>query len=154
MLEINALLTARSLGSHIRHLCVHCDKVRKGKNEITKFNHKIHLHPLLIFPLKAWVVTTVMVLMMSSGCWSTATFINFSPFFLHPPEFCVGLCSSPVVRYSYMRSAFILQDLLCLKVFSWCIWGERRTPCPPTPLLLSSLPTYSVTKDRAVNRCD
>ncbi|XP_070644530.1 immunoglobulin superfamily member 11 isoform X1 [Bos indicus] len=53
MLEINALLTARSLGSHIRHLCVHCDKVRKGENEITKFNHKIQLHPLLLFPLKS-----------------------------------------------------------------------------------------------------
>ena len=27
----------------------------------------------------------------------------------------------------------VLQDLLCLEVYSWCIHGERCTPSPPTP---------------------
>ena len=47
------------------------------------------------------------------------------------------LCSSrysfPLVRYSCQLSAGVLHALLCLKVYSWCICGERCTPCPPTP---------------------
>ena len=27
----------------------------------------------------------------------------------------------------------VLHALLCLNVYSWCIHGERRAPCPPTP---------------------
>ena len=38
-----------------------------------------------------------------------------------------------VVRYSCLLSAGGLQALLCLKVYSWCIHGERCTLCPPTP---------------------
>ena len=41
--------------------------------------------------------------------------------------------SFPVVRYSCPLSAGVLQDLLCLKVYSWYICGERCTPLPPTP---------------------
>ena len=44
---------------------------------------------------------------------------------------CGSIYSSPVARYSCLLSAGILQDLLCLKVSSWCISGERRTPHPP-----------------------
>ena len=36
--------------------------------------------------------------------------------------------------YSCPLSASILHALLCLKVYSWCIRGERCIPCPPTPL--------------------
>ena len=43
-------------------------------------------------------------------------------------------CSFPLVRYSCLLSAGVLRALLCLRVYSWCIHGERCTPCPPTPL--------------------
>ena len=39
-----------------------------------------------------------------------------------------------LVRYSCLLSADVLHALLCLKVYSWCIRGERCTPHPPTPL--------------------
>ena len=42
--------------------------------------------------------------------------------------------SFPLVRYSCLLSADILHALLCLKVYSWCISGERCTPGPPIPL--------------------
>ena len=38
-----------------------------------------------------------------------------------------------LVRYSCPLSAGILQALLCLKVHSWCICGERCTTHPTTP---------------------
>ena len=41
--------------------------------------------------------------------------------------------SFPLIRYSYPLSAGVLYALLCLKVYSWCIPGERCTPRPPTP---------------------
>ena len=41
--------------------------------------------------------------------------------------------SFPLVRCSCLLSAGVLHVLLCLKVYSWCIHGERCTPCPPTP---------------------
>ena len=44
-----------------------------------------------------------------------------------------SMYSFPVVRYSCLLSVG-LQDLLCLKVNSWGIHGERCTPHPPTPL--------------------
>ena len=37
----------------------------------------------------------------------------------------------PLVRYPCSLSARVLHALLCLKVYSWCIRGERRTPRPP-----------------------
>ena len=44
-----------------------------------------------------------------------------------------SICSFPVVMYSCPLLAGVLQDLLCLKVYFWCICGERCTPCLPTP---------------------
>ena len=44
-----------------------------------------------------------------------------------------SIYSFPPVRYSCLLSAGVLHALLCLKVFSWCIHGERCTPHPPTP---------------------
>ena len=41
--------------------------------------------------------------------------------------------SFPLARYSCLLSAGVLHALLCLKLYSWCICGERCTPCPPTP---------------------
>ena len=50
-----------------------------------------------------------------------------------------SIYSFPLVRYSYLLSAGVLHAFLCLKVYSWCICGERYTPCPPTPLPSCSL---------------
>jgi len=38
-----------------------------------------------------------------------------------------------LVRYSCLLSAGVLHALRCLKVYSWCICGERGTPYPSTP---------------------
>ena len=47
-----------------------------------------------------------------------------------------------VARYSWPLSAGVLQALLCQKVYSWCIHGERCTPHPPTPLPSCSSPFF------------
>ena len=47
--------------------------------------------------------------------------------------------SIPVVRYSYLLLAHVLQTLLCLKLYSWWIHGERCIPHPSTPLPPCSL---------------
>ena len=41
--------------------------------------------------------------------------------------------SFPLVRYSCLLSASVLNVLLCLNVYSWCIHEERCTPHLPTP---------------------
>ena len=43
-----------------------------------------------------------------------------------------SIYSFPLVRSSCLLSAGVLHALLCLKVYSWCIHGERCTPRPPT----------------------
>ena len=44
-----------------------------------------------------------------------------------------SIYSFPLAKYSCPLSAGVLHALLRLKVYSWCICGERCTPCPPTP---------------------
>ena len=44
-----------------------------------------------------------------------------------------SIYSFPLVRYSCQLSAGVLHALLCLKVYSCCICGERFTPHPPPP---------------------
>ena len=59
----------------------------------------------------------------------------FSP--LVPSSYQVlsgSIYSFPLVRYSRLLSAAVLQALLCLNVYSSRIRGERCTPRPPTPL--------------------
>ena len=46
---------------------------------------------------------------------------------------CGSIYSFLVVRYSCPFSAGVLHALLCLKVDSRRICGERCIPCPPTP---------------------
>ena len=58
----------------------------------------------------------------------------FSPHLLHPTECCGSIYSFPLVRDSCDFSDGVLQALLCLKVYSWCIRGEKCNPHPPTPL--------------------
>ena len=52
--------------------------------------------------------------------------------------FCVNLYIPflVLVTDSCHYSAGVLWDLLHLKMYSWCICGERCTPHPPSPLLL------------------
>ena len=50
-----------------------------------------------------------------------------------------SIYSFPVVSFS----AGVLQELLCLEVYSWCIRGERCTPCVPT-LLPSWISVYGI----------
>ena len=52
--------------------------------------------------------------------------------------FLGSICSFPLGRFSCPLSAVVLHALLHLKLYSWCIHGERCTPCPPT-----LLPSYS-----------
>ena len=44
-----------------------------------------------------------------------------------------SIYSFPLGRCSCLLSAGVLHALLCLKVYSWCIHGERCTPHPPIP---------------------
>ena len=57
---------------------------------------------------------------------------------------CGSMYSFPLVRYSCPLSAGVLHALLCLKVYSWCICGERCTPCPPTPLPSKKFLKYKI----------
>ena len=56
-----------------------------------------------------------------------------------------------LVRYSCPLSAGVLHALLCLKVSSWCIHGERRTPHPSTPPPFCSSP-FSFYKARKITQ--
>ena len=49
-------------------------------------------------------------------------------------SFALFYYSFPLASYSCLLSAGVLHALLCLKVYSWCVCGERCTPHPPTPL--------------------
>ena len=58
----------------------------------------------------------------------------FSP--LVPSFYCFfhcSVCSFPQVRYSCLLSAGVPHAFVCVKVYSWCICGERCTPHSPTP---------------------
>ena len=70
---------------------------------------------------------------------------NTPVFPLVPSSYWV-LCGSMypflLVRHSCPLSAGVLLALLCLKLYFWCIRGERWTPCPPTPLPSCSLPAW------------
>ena len=81
------------------------------------------------------------------GIWSLLQFLHssgsdpvlltllFSPLL---PSSCQDLHSTIsyflVVRCSWLLSDGILQDLLCLEVYSWCIHGQRYIPHSHTPL--------------------
>ena len=54
---------------------------------------------------------------------------------------CSSIYSFLQVRYSFPLPDGVLHALLCLKVYSWCIHGERCIPCPPTSPPSCSPPT-------------
>ena len=66
----------------------------------------------------------------------------FAPSSFILSTFCGPICSFPLVRYSCPLSAGDLHALLCLKVYSWCIFGERCTPSPSTPPFVLSRKTF------------
>ena len=59
-----------------------------------------------------------------------------------------SMYSFPLVRSSCLLSAGVLHVLLCLKVYSWCIHGERCTSHPPTPQPSCSLLFYFLLEDK------
>ena len=90
----------------------------------------VGIGPLLQFPL-----------------WPRAGPVLLTPLFssLVPLSYrvlCGSIYSFPLVRYSCSLSVGVLHALLCLKVYSWCIHGERCTPRPPTPLPSCSPPDF------------
>ena len=58
-----------------------------------------------------------------------------------------SIYSFPLVRYSCLLSAGVLRAFLCLKVYFWCIHGERCTPHPPTPLISCSLHVINLNRE-------
>ena len=55
---------------------------------------------------------------------------------LVPSSYCFlhgSVCSFPKVKYSCPLSARVPLAFLCVKVYFWCICGERCTPHSPTP---------------------
>ena len=90
----------------------------------------VGIRPLLLFPHPPRAGPVLLTL-------------PFSP--LVPSSYWVlrgSVYSFLLVRYSCPLSTGVLHALLCLKVYSWCIHGERCTPCPPTPLLSCSLHVF------------
>ena len=82
----------------------------------------VGIRPLLQFP--HWLRAGPVLL--------TVLFIPLVPlsyWVLHGFVYCFAL-----VRSSCPLSDRVLDTFLCLKVYSWCIRGERCTPHPPAPL--------------------
>ena len=100
----------------------------------------VSLLALNVFPL----TQTIALLWGSDPCRSSPTNTPLSPVVPLPYWVLHGsIYSFPLVRYSCLLSASVLHALLCLKVYSWCIHGERCTPCPPTTLPPSyALPSF------------
>ena len=59
-----------------------------------------------------------------------------------------SIYSFPLIRHSCPLSAGVPHAPLCLKVYSWCICGERCSPHPPTPLPSCSLVVLCLLSDR------
>ena len=81
----------------------------------------------------------------SPTCWVQIQSYQHSHF---PPSSFILLSfawvytSPSLVRYSCLLSAGVLHALLCLKVYFWCIHGERCTPLPPISLPTCSPPNF------------
>ena len=72
---------------------------------------------------------------ISSTHWGQVQSYSYSCFSLVPSSYQVlhgSIYSFPLV-WHYLLSAGVLHALLCLKLYSWCIHGERCTPHPPAP---------------------
>ena len=98
--------------------CFSCDSDSGpdvGIGPLLQFSHPLRAGPVLL--------TLLFPPLVPSSYWV-----------LHGP-----LCSFLLVRYSCLLSAGVPQALLCLKMYSCCIHGERCTPHPLTPP-----PSYSL----------
>ena len=113
--------------------------------------------------LKCFSSDSVAWMWRLDSCFSFATHQRGVPvlltllFFSLVPLSCQVLCGSiylfPLVRFSCLLSAGVLYTLLCLKVYSWCICGERCTPCPLIPLPSCS-PCFYFLIDRQPLTCE
>ena len=70
-----------------------------------------------------------------------SSFLPLSYWILHG-----SIYSFPVVRDFFQLSPGVLWDFLHLKIYSWCICGERCTPTPHPPTPLPSCLLLSVFK--------
>ena len=61
---------------------------------------------------------------------------------LNPTSLHGSIYSFPLVKYSCLLSVGVLHVLLCLKVYSWCIHGERSTSAYSSAILFSSKPVF------------
>ena len=113
------------------------------------FHLGCHQSALSLSALKASpLIQTVALMWGSDPCFSSPQPPRADPvlltllFFPLGPSFSRALRGSVysflLVRYSCHLSADVQHALLCLKVYSWCICGERCTPHPLT--LLPSFP--------------
>ena len=60
----------------------------------------------------------------------------------------------PLVRYSCLLSDGVLHALLCLKLYSWCIHGERCTTSPPAPPPTCPSNTFPLTSLLVMNKLE
>ena len=102
----------------------------------------VRIGPLLQFPH------------LRKACPFLLTLLFFS---LVPSSYWVlhgSIYSFPWVRYSWPLSAGVLHALLCLKLYSWCIHGERCTPSPPAPPSTCSSNTFPLTSLLVMNKLE
>ena len=86
-----------------------CTDVEIGSLPLPQFPHLPRVHPVLLTLLSSPLVPSSYQALRRS------------------------ICSSPLLRYSCLLSAGVLHALLCLKMYSWCIRGNRCAPHPTTP---------------------
>ena len=110
--QISFTLSIRCFSSHPKS----CPDV--GIKPLLQFPHPLRAGPVLLT-----LLTLLFFPLLPSSYW-----------ILHG-----SIYSFPVVRYSCPLLACVLQALLCLKVYSWCIRGERCTSTSTysSPIFLS-----------------
>ena len=108
------------------------------------FHLGFHRSAVSLSVLNVSPLTQTLALMWGSDpCFSSPTHQGLVQSYWHswfPPlvpssywVLCASIYSFPLVRHSCPFSAGVLHALLCLKVYSWCIHGEKCTARPPTP---------------------
>ena len=84
--------------------------------------HDVGIGPLLQFPQPLRAGPVVLTLLASPLLPSSYHVL------------CGSIYSFLVIRYSCLLSANVLHALLCFKVYSWCISGDKYISHPPAPL--------------------
>ena len=143
MLQFPVTMLSRELESLFRY-------IRQGYSVWFSFHSDCHRSAELVSKsLKCF--TSVPNIYFNVGIWSLLQFphsLGADPVLLTllfsvilPLSYRVLHCSIYyflIVRYSCLLSAVILQDLLYLEAYSWCICGQICTACSHTPLPFGS----------------